>query len=274
MPNLNELLDNLKGDVQDKSKNPFFGAFIVTWSIRHWEVFFKIIDSDPSKESRVEIVKNYFDEMPNYDFWITVGFTFVVIILGYLFLNLARIISNLSEKILTPLIYKWTAGRGSIVLKEEYDKVSLREDKLKEKLQKEKEEKVDLEAKLDVLESQILKLKNSPVDDKIQSNINEKNEIVIEPKLTVDDQKILKTQVVFSKLEKLKLIKDFVKVSSQILSGIPLEKFDEDISKFVSFKLIRFINDVNENHGTALFDLTDLGNNLLDKINYEEENTL
>lgn len=37
MTSLSDFIDSLKGEVQEKSRNPFFPTFIVIWVIRHWE---------------------------------------------------------------------------------------------------------------------------------------------------------------------------------------------------------------------------------------------
>lgn len=259
----NELLDNLKGDVQDKSKNPFFGAFIVTWSIRHWELFFKILDNDSENVSRIQLIKTYFRGLPEYDFWITILYTFGVIILGYILLNLARIISNFSEKIITPIIYKWTVGKVSIVLKEDYDAVLLRESRLKEKLEKEKKEKTELENQIDGLEKTI---KNLGVVKEPEIDENK----VLDKKINNDH--ISRVEKIYKLLYDSNQLRDFRDVSSQILAGISLAKRDLGVSEFVSTRLIKYVSeDRSRSNDYGFFELTDLGNDILDKMNYEEE---
>ncbi len=163
----NELIDGLKGEVQDKSKNPFFGAFIATWLIRHWEVVFIILNFDDNfhLDAKLYRVQCYFTSRPDYDFLITIGFTFLVIFASYLFLNLARIISNFWEKIVSPWVYRWTAGKASIVTRETYDKTLLWGKSTKEKLEQQLKENTVLESKIEEWEQKFEKL-NQQLDER------------------------------------------------------------------------------------------------------------
>ncbi|MCR9081703.1 MAG: hypothetical protein NXH89_04740 [Cyclobacteriaceae bacterium] len=274
----NNILDNLKGDIQDKSKNPFFGAFIFTWFIRNWELLYIIfnMESDLYLEQKLDKIKNYFLQLPPFDFWITVGLTFLVIILGYIFLNIARIISNFSEKIITPHIYKWTAGKVTIVLKEEYDKVIAREVKLKEKQLNLKNENERLETQIEKLEQEVknLIMISAQKDESIETGPLFSDEPIQDVNRKMTNKALQKVKLIYDKLNKKNLVVEFKKVAAEILSGIPLEKHDGDILEFVLLKLIEFKGDENTNRGTAAFALTDLGNELLDKINYDEDHTI
>lgn len=258
----NELLDTLKGDVQEKSKNPFFGAFLVTWALRHWEIFIKLYDFDSKEMSRIEMIKEYLNSLPRYDFWITVIITFGVIILSYAFLNITRVISNISEKIITPSIYKWTAGKVSIVLKEDFDKLLLREEDLKAKLRLEKNQIVELERINEELEKEIIKLKEVEIikDTKNPEDNPLKNKI--------DEEKInniMKLMNTYYDRDK------YIDVFSKILSGISLEKEELYVSRLVTNRLIRFVkDDSGRSYGYGFYELTPLGDMVFDKLNFEE----
>ncbi len=58
MISFKDIQDGLKGDIQEKSKSPFFGAFLVTWLIRHWEFIFIIFnfDSGNNLEKKLELI--------------------------------------------------------------------------------------------------------------------------------------------------------------------------------------------------------------------------
>jgi len=172
MVSWNDFVDGLKGEVQDKSKNPFFGAFIITWCIRHWEAVFIIFnfEGDFSMDDKITRIQLYFEKLPKYDFWTTIAYTFGVIILGFFLLNLTRIISNVSEKIITPWIYRWTSGKASIVTKEIYNIAVSQERKAIEKLELEVERRTKLQSENDKLENELIDLKN-----KIEFENNLKN---------------------------------------------------------------------------------------------------
>lgn len=172
-----EFIDSLKGEVQDKSKNPFFGAFIATWLIRNWEVVFIILnfDDDFHLDAKLYRVKCYFETRPDFDFFITIGITFIVILSGYLFLNAARIISNFSEKVVTPLIYKWTAGISSIVPIDVYEKSLDREKDLRERVSSLMEEILKLRDDLKRSEAYNTQL-NKQLDEKIDIEVEEELE--------------------------------------------------------------------------------------------------
>lgn len=170
----NEILENLKGEVQDKSKNPFFGAFIATWIIRHWEVVYILFNFDEEfhLDAKLYRLNCYFSTLPESDFWWTIVVTFGVIILGYGLLNLARIISNVSEKIITPLIYKWTAGKASIVTKETYDQALLWEKIAKEKLEQQIKENATLRTEVEDWEKRFRAI-NQQLTEKIDKEVDE-----------------------------------------------------------------------------------------------------
>ena len=268
----NEILDNLKGDVQDKSKNPFFGAFIATWVIRHWEVVFILFNFDEEfhLDAKLYRVNCYFDSLPKGDFWWTIVYTFGVILLGYVVLNLARIISNLSEKIVTPYIYKWTAGKASIVLKEVYERSLEREEDLRRKIESLNGENLKLRDELKsqgnmitALNKQIDERINKEVEKEMEKNQNQKPEepkiknkktspdsligAPIEPenlkpfaKATVNRLTSSEREMLYEVIEKIK-VKDVIPIDYHSVVGLIknsiIKQTSKDINGFAYFKL-------------------------------------
>ncbi|MEP0985315.1 hypothetical protein [Ekhidna sp.] len=88
----------------ERSKNPFLGTFTLVWLARNWELVFALFNFDKSHTLEKKI--KFLSERIQYDtFWTEVGYnilwTFIVLILTYLLVNITRVISNLFEKRLT-----------------------------------------------------------------------------------------------------------------------------------------------------------------------------
>jgi hypothetical protein len=272
----NDFIDTLKGEVQDKSKNPFFGAFIATWLIRHWEVVFIILnfDDDFDLDIKLERVNNYLSSRPAGDFWITIGLTFLVIFLGYVFLNLARIISNISEKLVTPIIYKWTAGKASIVTKETYDQALKWEKNAKDRLEQQIDENSKLRKEIEDWEKRYDLLRND--ENNYEEELEEKSSFRELPSVenNVNKTKVLKDlDKLYEKVKYDDFKKHFIKNASKIKAKIPLDRYDSDILKTLKYDLIK-VTQVEENSTEAFFELTELGEELLNKFNYDDDFTI
>ncbi len=131
-----EFWDSLKSDVNEKSRNPFLGTFIVVWIIRHWPgvyMFFAFHKDDPV-EYRITLIKEYFKDYDIYDLLCTIAITIIALVSGYILLNLTRLITNFFEFKITPLVYK-TIEKTSVVNRDLYNGVSRRADNLKTELE-------------------------------------------------------------------------------------------------------------------------------------------
>lgn len=92
---VHEILLGFKDNIQ-KSRNPFFGTFIVVWVIRNWQFILTLFNLDlyPTMERKVEALKDYFADatLVGSFFWnafITLG----VLIASYVLLNVSKAIA-------------------------------------------------------------------------------------------------------------------------------------------------------------------------------------
>lgn len=159
-------LTSTGNNIVDKTKNPFLGTFTLVWLARNWELVFALFNFDKSftLEKKIE----FLSERIQYEtFWTEVGrnvfWTFIVLILTYLLINIARAISNLFEKRLTPIIYKLT-DYNSLVPKSEYQGALTRMNDLQERLDKAIQKKVKLQGERDKLEEEVNQLRIDLID--------------------------------------------------------------------------------------------------------------
>ena len=151
---LTSFFDNLSS----KTKNPFLGTFAIVWLCRNWELVFALFNFDDSYtlESKITFLS---DRIKYETFWSELGvnilWTFFVLISTYALINLARVITNLYEKYLTPLIYKWTADSQSIYLKEDYFKLKRINEELEKRVEQERDEKLKVRAEIEKLEKRL-----------------------------------------------------------------------------------------------------------------------
>jgi hypothetical protein len=112
---------SFRENFKEKTANPFLGTYIVVWLIRNWELAYSVFnfDDDYLLSDKVQFVKNYYYDVSLFtEVTINILITFLVLIISYLLINVSRLIINFFEKIVTPLVYKWT-DKSSIVLKSE-----------------------------------------------------------------------------------------------------------------------------------------------------------
>lgn len=218
MTGISEWFESLKGEVQEKSRNPFFPTFIIVWTIRHWEAVYSFFffDQDFKLDHRIERFKCYFE---NYTYWTllgTIGITFGVILLGYILGNITRFLSNFFEYYVTPNIYKLTAS-GKIRMKSELDELQSKYDKLENRFDSLRIEKNRLAQENEELLS---KLSNS-----------------IESKTVDNDQDA-------AILEKYGILREdtglsFLEIASQISASKKINRNSKDVIRFSSLGLIK-----------------------------------
>jgi hypothetical protein len=144
-------LSSIGNNITERAKNPFLGTFAFVWLARNWELVFALFNFD--KAYTLEGKITFLTERIKHDaFWTELGWnilwTFTILIITYILINLARIISNLFEKRLTPIILKWT-DYNSLVPKSEYQGVLLRMNDLQGRLDKEIQEKLRVQNERD-----------------------------------------------------------------------------------------------------------------------------
>ncbi len=185
---IKDFLISFKDNFKEKTHNPFLGTYLIVWFIRNWDLIYTLFnfDKEHDLEYRINFIRSYYS---NNDFignlLINILWALGVLILSYLLLNASRFIINLSEKQITPWIYKITDSK-SIVLKEQYDGLKLEKNHIETKLENERESKVKLLNEVARLENRIDELllnnseKNRPISTSEKSNSKDNVDIYLE----------------------------------------------------------------------------------------------
>ncbi len=101
------IINTAKEFANTKIKTPFFTTYTLIWFFRNWELVYSLIyfDEKLNLDNRLECIQQYFNENPFVDGVLyNIGWTFLVLFLSYLLLNLSRVITLFSEIKLKPLI--------------------------------------------------------------------------------------------------------------------------------------------------------------------------
>jgi hypothetical protein len=156
---IKKTMSSFTDGINQKLKNPFLGTFMMVWTIRNWEFIYSLFyfDSKLSLDKRIQIIKNYFIDYSYAEVFITIGITFVVLIVTYVLLNLSSLIVSFFEKIITPQIYQLT-DKSSVVVKSVYNEALERIELLNSKVQSEIDLKLQTKNENEKLENKIKEL--------------------------------------------------------------------------------------------------------------------
>ncbi|RZK60291.1 MAG: hypothetical protein EOO91_01970 [Pedobacter sp.] len=154
------ILDNLK----ERTTNPFLGTLIVVWLIKNWKLVYSLFyfDSAFKLEQRLKYISTYFENTSF--FWNMVSVVMItlgVLILTYLLLSVSRLITDGQEKLILPIISKWT-DKSSIVLKSDYIKLQEVIKQLELRLEEERLAKVTIQNERDRLDEKLAALPRKP----------------------------------------------------------------------------------------------------------------
>jgi hypothetical protein len=264
---IKDLLISFKDNIKTKTSNPFFGALILVWITKNWNLIYSIFnfDTKTTLEDKRNFIINHFTTRPFIEtlLWCVLE-TFIIILISYILVNLARLIVNFFDKQVTPIVYKWTDEK-SIVLKSVFDASENERKRLERRVEEEREAKLKLQEDYDKLEKRIAEL------------LTEKNTT----KTNVDDEKKTKTTkqkvsqtpneekltLLYNKLQKDNKIESFERVASTILNDIPMEKTHE-VTEFTTLGLIAPGNYTNNNR--YKFSLTPIGKEIQEKLLMEK----
>lgn len=245
---INDLFISFKDNIKQKTANPFFGTFILIWTIRHWKLLYTLftIESYKTLDDRIKIIEHYFIEESFIESlsWTTV-WSFGILLATYTLLNVSRLIINFFEKAVTPKVYQLT-DKGDIVLKSEYNKLVNENEKLKGRLEKEREQKIKAQDERDVFE---VKLK----DEIIKSLKKEEESRTKDSEIIVPDN--TEAQQILNKILASKFSEFFEILISDVAQGRPVETADY-IDYFAKLGLVQ----VKEKFSNGrVFKFTDIG---------------
>ncbi len=255
---------SFKDNFKEKARNPFLGTYLIVWLIRNWELVYTIFnfDKDQKLNDKVSFIKNYYsgrDFLCN--LWTNVYWSFGLLVFTYILLNLSRLIVNLFEKRLTPLIYKITDSK-SIVLKSAYEKLRSDKDDLQTRLDLERESKSRLESRIKILEEELVETakqkaekQTEPLNDRKNSNNNSNDSAYI----------------MYKKLKEKNLLRDFMDTYVQINKGETIKNDYLPKDYFVELGLMTFTRNSEYNSSYKYYILTEDGENVLKLARLEKE---
>ncbi|GAK91422.1 hypothetical protein JCM19297_921 [Nonlabens ulvanivorans] len=247
---IKDFLVSFKDNFNEKSRNPFLGTYLLVWLIRNWELVYTLFNFDPDKNLafKKQFIKNYYS---NNEFienlFVNVLWAFALLTITYIVLNISRFIVNLSEKQVTPWVFKITDSK-SIVLKSQYDEIRNQLDILQIKLDKERDAKSKMENRIEKLNAEIQELRMPGYS----TNKDLKNE---------NDS----TSILLDKLEEKDLIEEFKKFSIAISQEEYVSNDYENRDLFIELGLIKF-EKKSYNDTSRLYSLTEDALKVLRKL--------
>lgn len=146
--------------IKQRTTNPFLGTLIIVWLLKNWKLVYSLFyfDAKFTLNQRLNYISSYFDR---HSFLLNMLFvvliTVAVLIFTYILLALSRLLSDSYERILMPLVSKWTDS-SSIVLKVDYETLKGIIIELEEKLENERLAKAELKSQRDSLDERYVKL--------------------------------------------------------------------------------------------------------------------
>lgn len=226
---IKDLLISFKDNVTTKSTNPFFGTLIIVWTIKNWNLFYSLFNFDDEFKlnDKVSFINSHFTSNP---FWPNLGRcifeSFVVLISSYILINVARLIINFFEKVVSPVVYKIT-DKSSIVLKTEYEDLINKNKKLETKLEEERASRIRQQNEYEELEKKYYTL----IDSKRAST-----DVITKPDINQPSPKNDRAKKIYEILEKEDLLWQFKTYSSEALNNVAINE-DLVVKRFVTLGL-------------------------------------
>lgn len=173
---IQDWFNSIKGHFNQKTTNPFFGTLLMVWVYKNWILIYAIFNFDDSYTLERKI--NFISTHLNYNIFLDIGITFLILSFSYILINISRLIVNFFEKIITPYIYKLT-DKTSIVFRIDLENQMKLNSNLIEKFEQERKAKMDAQNEIEKLENDISELKrNIHLKSVFESNETDFNEII------------------------------------------------------------------------------------------------
>ena len=264
---IKDFLISFTDNFKEKTKNPFLGTYLTVWMIRNWDLIYTLFnfDKDCTLYDKKTFISNYYKKGDFIDNLFTnILWTFCLLILTYILLNLSRFIVNLSEKQITPWVYKITDSK-SIVLKTEYERIRSENDDLQMRLDKEREAKGRLENRIKSLESEIIEVTRV----KLETEGDAGKEVKYTSKRTTKNKPVIEDSItkLFNKLKEKDLTKEFLDTCTKINRGDAISNTYKFSDYFIELGLIKFYQ--NSINGSKRYNITAEGEILLKKLRLE-----
>ncbi len=180
---IKEFIVSFFDNVKTKTTNPFLGTLILVWIFENWKLLFTFfgLPDNLTLDEKIEKLNLWLNPISfSVNLMKCIGLSIFVLILTYSLLNLSRLILNIFEYRVTPLIYKFF-GPGKIVTKDLFESVIRERDSLINNLEKEREARAKLQSEVSSLEDIKVKYSNEVVQSK------DKDKRIDDLAKTVDD---------------------------------------------------------------------------------------
>lgn len=183
---INEALKSALDNLKERTTNPFLGTLVLVWLFHNWKLIYTLMyfDSKLSLKDRLVTLEAHFS-MPNATFHqnllYVVWMTFCILAISYILLLVARVLTDLYDKIALPHITKWT-DKSSIVLRSKYAELEEIVKQLELRVEEERLAKVAIQNERDKSDARIVELmteKEIPSITPInESAINNENDVL------------------------------------------------------------------------------------------------
>jgi hypothetical protein len=266
---IKDFLISFKDNFKEKTRNPFLGTYLIVWFVRNWELVYTLFnfDREHNLNFKIEFIKSYYKE---HDFILNLGsnilWAFGLLIVTFILLNISRFIVNISEKQITPWIYKISDSK-SIVLKETYDKLNSEKLNIEVKLEKERENRARLQ-------NEISELENKLEDFYLSKGDTDKNSLEESRKEFTDeslDNTVSSIDLLLDKVKKRKYTNDFLNTESYLkrhegwIEDVEAEKHVDYLTK------IGLLSIMEARNGHTRYSVTKDGIEVLKRIRLELE---
>jgi len=248
---IKDFLISFKDNFKEKTRNPFLGTYLIVWLIRNWELVYSLFNFDNNLKlvDKIDFIKDFYTKNEFLiNLWTNVYWSFGLLILTYFLLNISRLITNLSEKKLTPWIYKITDS-NSIVLKIEYNRIRSDRDDLQLRLDHEHELKSKLDNRIKILEQEIIELTSKKLEER---------------KDKVSDV----YSVLISTLKKKHLVVNLFELIKDINSRNHIHKNINGLNDFIELGLLKYDKD-SSTSGYGYYEFTSDGQEVLRRLRTE-----
>jgi hypothetical protein len=267
---MREWLESILFNLSQKTKNPFFGTLFAVFFFRHWQFFYALLNFDVTttlKEKQYFIYNHFSDKAWLEEIYSTVFLAMLALIVSYIFLNLSRLIVNWFERKVTPWVYKVT-DNTSIVLKIDFDRLKLDNDRLQKRYEEERQEKIRYREENERLVSANLETsKNSLV---VKNEItSDKNVVPFAHILNSETSIPTKSQLIFEKLKNENKFPALKEIVEEVVTGNKLIKDNEFVKYFASMDIIKVKDRLDGSYNR--YELTDIGREIYDLFLFKKD---
>lgn len=173
MVSINSLLDNFK----ERITNPFFGTLIFVWLVRNWTLIYTIFNFEEKASlfNKRKYITDYFQHQNLYwEFFKNSGYALLLLLIGYFFIIVSRIILNAVYENIIPYFDSKVASK-LVVNKSRFEVVRNDRKKYFDLTEQLEEDKVALSQENSSLKTKNMEFQNAINDLEIREEITNTN---------------------------------------------------------------------------------------------------